>query len=204
MHSYPITLNLQNRSVVVIGGGKVAYRKVTALVKAKANITIVSPSLFEPLLQIVEANNLQWICDDFQPKYIEDAELIFAATNDYEVNEQIYQAKKKSQWINVVDHPDLCDFHIPATVQRGKLVISVSTGGASPLLARKIKNEIAEQYDDCYEDYVDFLYEARTLIKQYVETEEERRKIFAELLNMEHTNLSKMRHYLQSIMMLED
>lgn len=199
MNNYPITLNIKGRPVVVVGGGKIAYRKVKSLLKASANITIVAPTIIEKLLPFVESKKIEWIKDYFRPKYIENAPLIIAATNDRHVNEQVYEAKTETQWINIVDHPDLCDFHIPATVYRGKLMISVATSGASPLLARKIKHEIAEKYDESYIDYVDFLFEARLLIKEQIQNEDERKEIFAHLINMDHTNLPKMKQYLFSV-----
>lgn len=199
MPNYPLMLKMEGRNVVVVGGGKVAYRKVVSLLEANANVTVVSPHIIRQLLSFVKSNDVKWICAPFQPEYIENAEFIIAATNDRKTNEEVYKAKKPFQWINVVDEPQFCDFFVPATVQRGKLSIAVSTSGASPLLARKIKKEIADLYDERYESYVDFLYKARKIIQTSIPSEKRRKELFQQLIKIDPSNLGEMNKILQSL-----
>lgn len=203
MNGYPITLNLKDKNVVVIGGGKVAYRKIVRLLEYQANITIVSPSIIEPLQKITAETNVAWVQDTFKQDYIKEAVLIFAATNDKQVNEIIFRSKKPFQWINIADDPEHSDFHLPATFNRGRLSIAVSTSGASPILARKIKNEIGKMYDESYVEYVNFLYDARTMVKEQVKNEQERKAIFHSLANVSRKDIPYLKKYLAQLLKID-
>jgi precorrin-2 dehydrogenase / sirohydrochlorin ferrochelatase len=174
---YPIMLNLTGKKVVVIGGGKVAERKVKGLREAKANIIVIAPEVTAFLKELTEKAEITWVKKRFSPEDVKDAFLIIAATNTREINEAVARAAKSYQLLNVVDAPEQSTFHVPSVVRRGKLSIAVSTGGASPVLAKKICREIAEMYDEDYEQYIDFLYECRQYILRNVSDLNQKRQL---------------------------
>jgi precorrin-2 dehydrogenase / sirohydrochlorin ferrochelatase len=174
---YPIMLDLTGKRVVVIGGGKVAERKVKGLREAKANIIVIAPEVTAFLKELTEKAEITWVKKRFSPEDVEDAFLIIAATNTREINEAVARAAKSYQLLNVVDAPEQSTFHVPSIVRRGKLSIAVSTGGASPVLAKKICREIAEMYDEDYEQYIDFLYECRQYILRNVSDLNQKRQL---------------------------
>ncbi|WLR52090.1 bifunctional precorrin-2 dehydrogenase/sirohydrochlorin ferrochelatase [Bacillus tianshenii] len=180
--SYPVMLNLEGQPVLVVGGGKVAERKVEGLLEAKADVTVVSPELTEQLKRWANAGRFTWSERTFTAGDERDVRLVFAATDKREVNKAVYEAAKSSAFVCTVDHPEESTFTVPAVMRRDPLVISISTGGASPIVARKIKQELYEKFDDTYADYLMFLKQARHVIKEQVADEKRRRALFAELV----------------------
>jgi precorrin-2 dehydrogenase/sirohydrochlorin ferrochelatase len=174
---YPIMLDLTGKNVVVIGGGKVAERKVKGLREAKANIIVIATEVTAFLKELTEKAEITWVKKRFSPEDVEGAFLIIAATNTREINEAVARAAKSHQLLNVVDAPEQSTFHVPSVVRRGKLSIAVSTGGASPVLAKKICQEIAEMYDEDYGQYIDFLYECRQYILRNVSELNQKRQL---------------------------
>ena len=162
---YPIMLDLHLKKVVIIGAGKIAYRKICSLLESGANISVVSPDVITDIQQLSDEGKLAILKKEAEPCDYADAFLVIAATNNKEVNKQIAANVTSQQLVNVVDDATLGNFHIPTKLTRGKLTIAVSTSGASPMLAKKIRDELSLQYDHQYEEYLDFLYECRTLIK---------------------------------------
>ncbi|GEN33409.1 MULTISPECIES: precorrin-2 dehydrogenase/sirohydrochlorin ferrochelatase family protein [Aneurinibacillus] len=179
---YPVLLQLKNRTCVIIGGGGVAERKAMTLLQTGASVVVVSPELTERLQDLAQAGRIVWRKKAFTPEDVHGAFLIFAATNHPEVNLAVYEAKESGQLLNISDRPDLSTFTVPAQLHRGKLLLTVSTEGASPGLSRKLIEELAERYDEAYEIYLDFLAETRRLILEQVENPKRRRRLFRELL----------------------
>lgn len=179
---FPIHLNIDYKTVVIVGGGHVATQKVASLLPTKANVVIVSPTLHETLIPLAEAGQITWHEKEFEPRDLDDASLIIAATNDVSVNDAVQEATQHWQLLNRADAQGSSDFIAPATVRRGSLVLTVSTSGASPALARKIKKELAQQFDDVYEEYVCFLQQARLMISATFEKGEKRSNALKALL----------------------
>ncbi len=175
--SYPIMVDITNKQVVVVGGGKVAERKIRGLQEANANVIVVAPEVTEYIQQLANGGALVWRKKYFSPGDLEDAFLIIAATNNREVNEAVAQAAQPYQLINVVDAPTQSNFYVPSIVRRGKLTIAVSTEGASPTLAKKICQEIDEMYDEDYGNYIDFLYECRQYILRNVSDSDKKQQL---------------------------
>lgn len=169
MGYYPISLNLDGKKVVVIGGGKIAKRKITGLIEARADITVVSPELTHELNEYAQAGKINWKKKDFSAFDIRDAFLIIAATNQPEINQAVQAAAEPYQLISLVDDPEESSFILPSVVKRGRLSIAVSTSGASPILAKQIKQEIAARYGSEYKEYVDFLFTSRKYILQEIQ-----------------------------------
>ncbi|RZT22653.1 MULTISPECIES: precorrin-2 dehydrogenase/sirohydrochlorin ferrochelatase family protein [Fictibacillus] len=162
---YPIHVDLFGKEVVVAGGGPVAYRKIRNLLKEKAIIKVISIDAVKEIQELHEQKSLTWITREVKSKDFEKAFLIVAATNSSEVNAEIAANVNENQLINVADQPQLGNFIIPSVVKRGRLVLSVSTSGASPGLSILIKKELQLKYSKDYESYLEFLYECRTIIK---------------------------------------
>nr|WP_043932462.1 NAD(P)-binding protein [Bacillus sp. EB01] len=180
---YPIFLELKGRNTVVVGGGKVSARKTAGLVEAGAIVTVVSPELTSELVTMAENGKIQWRKKSFSPEDVEGALLIIAATNDRETNLEVKEAAGPHQLVTIADNPAASDFHVPSVVRRGKLNLAVSTSGASPTLAKKIRKELEEKYDDQYINYLEFLDECRTkILAKVIDSERKRQllKIIAE------------------------
>ncbi|MFJ8513072.1 precorrin-2 dehydrogenase/sirohydrochlorin ferrochelatase family protein [Lysinibacillus xylanilyticus] len=206
---FPIHINIEYKTVVIVGGGHVATQKVASLLPAKASIVVVSPTLDESLLPLAESGQITWREKEFEPRDLDDALLIIAATNDTSVNEAVQEAAQHWQLINRADAQADSDFITPATVRRGPLVLTVSTSGASPALARKIKADLEEQFDEVYDDYVCFLQQARLMIAAKFEKGPQRRKALQALLEpslLEWTRngeIDRREAFLQQILMGE-
>lgn len=162
---YPIHVDLSDKQVVVAGGGPVAYRKIIDLLNEKAIITVISIDAVKEIQELHEQKSLTWISREVKSKDFEKAFLIVAATNSNEVNAEIAINVNEDQLINVADQAQLGNFIIPSVVKRGKLILSVSTSGASPSLSISIKKELQQKYSKDYESYLEFLFECRNIIK---------------------------------------
>src|SRR5690625_793147 len=157
VEAYPMMMNMENKIAVVVGGGRVAYRKIVGLLRAGASITIISPVIHGEIKKVLATNQVIWKNKLFEPEDLQNALLVIAATNDKEVNEHVAASTGSHQLVNIVDDQEKSDFHVPAKLTRGDLTIAVATGGASPTLARVIRNELAEIYDESYDEYLEFL-----------------------------------------------
>src|SRR3990172_1851593 len=149
---YPILLDIQDKKCLVIGGGNVAWRKVCSLKEAGARVTVVSPE-FCPEME--REAGIERIRQKYEEGFLSGAWVVVASTDDEEVNKKIYyDATKKSILVNVVDRPEFCSFIVPATVSRGDLSISISTSGASPALARHIRESLEKQVGNEHGEFV--------------------------------------------------
>jgi len=193
---YPITLKLKGKLCVVVGGGKIAFNKIGPLLQAEAAVTVVSPEIIPEIESLHLEGKINVLKKEVEDDDYKDAFLIIAATNFPEVNAEIYEKAKHAKLINVITDSELGNFHIPATFTRGRLQISVATGGASPLLAKKIRDELEEKYDDTYEDYLEFLYEVRMKVKQSLLSKEEKRELYKEAIDEKYKHSIKERNQL--------
>ncbi|WNR45823.1 precorrin-2 dehydrogenase/sirohydrochlorin ferrochelatase family protein [Paenibacillus roseipurpureus] len=181
-------MNVSGSPCLIVGGGRVAERKVQSLQQAGANVTVVSPEFTEALIELASSTDVVLIRQPFDAAILTDEEserfaLVIAASNQAQVNRAVAQASKACGiLVNVVDQPEISSFILPSVVRRGKLVITVSTGGASPSAARKIAKEIDNAYGDEYEIYLDFLSETRLLIQNHVKDKQARQRLFKEML----------------------
>jgi siroheme synthase-like protein len=141
-----VALKIQDKSILVVGGGSVAEQKVRQLVGSGARVRLISPRLTPYLQQLANRQEIQWERRVFQKKDVKSAQLIFCATNDGALNQTVFRlGTRAGAWVNVVDKPDLCHFYMPATARKGSIVVSVSTGGASPALAGELRNQLSRK-----------------------------------------------------------
>jgi siroheme synthase-like protein len=153
---FPVFLDLRGKRCVVVGGGAVARRKVAALLEAGAAVTVIAPSATGM------PDGVDIIARPFMPEDLAGAWLVIAATDDAEVNARVArEAEARHILVNVVDMPELCTMILPAVVRRGALRIAISTAGASPTLARALKEELEARYGHEYGELVTLLWQLR-------------------------------------------
>jgi precorrin-2 dehydrogenase / sirohydrochlorin ferrochelatase len=143
MRYYPVFLDIAGKPVVVIGGGNIAHQKVVGLVKAGAEVTVISPHLNQEMTRLAADGRFGHIERDYEPGDLEGYVLAFVATDDRSVNATVAtEGKERRVWVNAVDDPPYCDFIMPGIAQQGDLIVAVSTSGTSPAMARKMREEI--------------------------------------------------------------
>ena len=157
---YPIFLNLKNKSVIIIGGGKVAERKVVTLLKTGADLTVISPELTKKIEREKLKGRIKHIRRQYRKGDLKNAFLVIAATDSPNVNEQV--SKDAPCLVNVVDTPHLCNFIVPSVIKRNPLTIAVSTSGISPALSRSIRSELEKMYGSEFSEYLKLLIRIRT------------------------------------------
>ena len=145
MKYFPFFLQLNKLPCLIVGGGSVAERKLDLLVKANADITIISIHFTDYILELARKNNIKCITGEYTQKLLEEKKykFVIAATNNVSLNEQVAKdCDKHNILINVVDQPKICDFIFPSILERGDITVAVSTGGASPVLARMLRTKL--------------------------------------------------------------
>ncbi len=176
MQALPIFINITNRRCVVIGGGDVAARKVTMLLKANAAVVLYSPELCHELSDLVNAEKITHINANFEPSQLEDACLVIAATDDEAVNTAVsIAAKALNVPVNVVDSPALCTFTMASIVERSPIVIAISSEGNAPVLARYIRTKIETMLPSSYGRIAEIAGEFREKVKAKFTTTQQRR-----------------------------
>ena len=176
---YSISLDLEDMPCLVVGGGVIALRKIESLIASGAKVKVVSPEVASEIeaLEEVEILRRRFRVEDLHGRF-----LVISATNKREVNEQVAKAaRKQGMLVNVVDVPDLCNFYVNSQVCRGDLTISISTGGASPALSKRIRKEIERAYGEEYGDLLLLMREYRPMIIREVVDPERRSRIFKAL-----------------------
>lgn len=186
--NYPIMLQLEGKKVVVIGGGKVAERKVNGLLSTGASISVVSPEATAALQRLSQDGEIQWLQKPFSEGDIQEAFMVFAATNDTEINHAVKSSAAPHQLVSIADDPVGSNFHLPAHFKRGRLSITISTGGASPKLAQTICKQLEQQFDEKYEDYLDFLFTTRQWILKEVKDTSLKSKLLTAIVSHEFLN----------------
>ena len=181
---YVACLKLRGRSCLVVGAGDVALEKVEGLLACDAPITILAPEAQDDLKALAAEGSIEWIQREYEPSDLEGRFMVIAATNDSEVNIGIYNdAEERAMLANVVDVPPLCNFILPAIVRTGPLAIAISTAGASPALAKRMKREISELFGEEYAQLALILNDARGWAKGTLPTYQDRKAFFEEIVN---------------------
>ena len=172
---YPINLQLTDCQVLVVGGGQVAERKINTLVASQAAVTVISPELTPGLQVLVKSGTIRWCQRTFEAGDTEPFFLVFCTANRREVNQSVArEARERGKLVNVADGPEEGNFSLPAQVRRGDLLLTVSTGGQSPALVRKLRQELAERYGPEYEELLLLLGRIREEMKEHFATSRER------------------------------
>ncbi len=187
MSSYfPISIDISGKLCVVVGGGAVAERKVADLRDANAVVRVISPDVTDVLREQAQAGDIDWLPVPYETAHLAGAWLVFAATNNRAVNAQVtVDANARHLFVNVADAPDEGSLLVPSVVRRGELCLSISTGGANPMLARKIAGELRQQYGPEYGALVELLGQMRAYIKESTPLPALRRTALARLIDSE-------------------
>ena len=163
---YPVFLNLTGRRCVVIGGGQIAEGKITKLIDSEAKITVISPDATRGIRDAADRGAIKFHERKYKNGDLQDSFLAIAATNDRVVNQEIFEeAEKLGVLLNAVDDPPRCSFIAPSIVKRGPVTLAISTGGASPALARKLRETLTDSRDLEWVDATGVLSKARQVIK---------------------------------------
>ena len=164
----------------MVGGGEVAYRKALGLKEVGAKVVVIAPEFYKEFLA---EEGVTLLRQKYSGECLAGASLVIAATDDKEVNQKVWEdAQRHGLLVNVVDQPGLCNFIVPSVVNRGELQISISTGGASPALAKRIRQELEDLFGPEYSELIQLLSKLRPLVISSVKEEGKRRQVF-ELLS---------------------
>lgn len=177
---YPVMLNIDGKTCVVIGGGAVAERKVGGLLEAGARVRLVSPTVVPALGRLAAEGLLEWKQRAAEAADVEGAALAFVATDDPAVNRRMAAAAKAAGVpVNAADEGEGGDFMVPAVLRRGDFVLTASTTGAGPAFASRVIHELGERYGEEYAGYAETLRDIRGVVKRSVGDPEERRRLLA-------------------------
>ena len=181
-HHYVACVDLEGRSVLVVGAGRVAHEKASGLLDCGAAVTVVAPEVAPEVAALpVEVLRRRYRSSDLDGRF-----LVVAATSDTAVNRRVFaDAEARALLCNVVDVPDLCSFILPALHREDPITIAVSTGGASPVLAQRLRDEIAQVVRPEHADLAVRLRDLRPWAKAHLPTYEARRDYFAGIVRDE-------------------
>lgn len=164
--AYPVMLDLVGRPCLVVGGGAVATRKVEGLVEAEARVTVISPSLTERLLRLATDAQLRWRPREYLRGDVEGFVLAMVATDDAAANAEVAsECRERGVLINCADDPEHCSFILPSVLKRGALTVTVSTGGASPTMARLVREELERLLPSDVAALTDVMAEVRRTLR---------------------------------------
>src|SRR5215203_3003834 len=181
---YIACLKLTGRRCVVVGGGQIGLEKVEGVLACDGRVVLIAPEAEPELQRLAAEGSIEWVRRDYEPGDLEATFIAIAATDDTDVNIRIYEdAEKRAMLVNVVDVPPLCNFILPAIVRTGPLAIAISTAGASPALAKRIKREIADTYGEHHSRLAELLNEARGWAKMSLPTYQDRKVFFESIVN---------------------
>jgi siroheme synthase-like protein len=181
---YIACLRLQGRRCLVVGGGEVGLEKVEGLLACGGEVTLVAPDAVEPLRELAEEGSIRWERRPYRTEDVDGAFLAIAATGDTNLNIRVFEdAERRATLVNVVDVPPLCNFILPAIVRTGPLAIAISTAGASPALAKRIRDQIADEYGEPYARLAVLLNEVRGWAKGTLPTYQDRKEFFESIVN---------------------
>ncbi len=183
---YIACLKLSGRKCLVVGGGEIGLDKVEGLLACDGDVTLIAPEAIEPLQELAREGSIHWEQRDYRPEDLEGTLMVIASTDDTDVNIGIYEdAERRAMLVNIVDVPPLCNFILPAIIRTGPLAIAISTAGASPALAKRIRNEIAEEYGEPYAKLAVMLNDVRGWAKGTLPTYQDRKAFFESIVNGE-------------------
>jgi precorrin-2 dehydrogenase/sirohydrochlorin ferrochelatase len=181
---YIACLRLSGRNCLVVGGGDVGLEKVEGLLACDGQVTLVAPDAIPELEGYAREGSITWERRAFREDDLEGKFLAIAATNDTDVNISVYdEAERRAMLVNVVDVPPLCNFILPAIVRSGPLAIAISTAGASPALAKRMKREISDQFGEPYARLAVMLNDVRGWAKGTLPTYQDRKEFFEGIVN---------------------
>lgn len=184
MKYFPVNLDIAGRKCTVVGGGRVAARKVGTLLECGGKVLVISPELADELQELHQDERIEWLPRQYRQGDLSGSFLVIAATDDELVQKDVFvEAENNGQLINVADVPQRCNFILPAIVKRDDLTISISTAGKSPALARKLRHHLEEMIGPEYGTLAEIMGALRDEVLKQGRPHEENKIIFASLLH---------------------
>ena len=184
MRYYPVNLDIQNRKCLVVGGGSVSTRKVMTLLECGAIITVVSPDVTEELLELAEKKMIELKKRHYEASDMNGIFLVIGATDNEELNWQINKdAERQYKLCNIADRPEACNFILPSIVNRGNLVIAISTSGKSPAFAKKMRQDLEKQFGEEYDEFLQLMGAIRKKALSEKHEPEAHKHLFEQLIN---------------------
>ena len=191
---YIACLKLTNRRCVVVGGGEIGLEKVEGLLACNGRVVLIAPEAEPELERLAAEGSIEWLRREYETGDLEATFIAIAATNDTDVNIAVYNdAERRAMLVNVVDVPPLCNFILPAIVRTGPLAIAISTAGASPALAKRIKRQIADEFGEPYARLAVLLNDVRGWAKGTLPTYQDRKAFFEGIVNGEPDPIELLR-----------
>jgi len=192
MRYYPVNLDILNRKCLIVGGGSVSTRKVITLLDCGAIVTIVSPDVSEKLLELAGNGSIRWEKRSYLSSDLDGMFLVIGATDDEELNRQISaDAEKINMLCNIADRPDVCNFILPAIVNRRDLVIAVSTSGKSPAFAKTLRKELEKQFGVEYAEFLRLMGAIRKKLLSEKHEPEAHKHLFEQLIKSDLIGMIK-------------
>jgi precorrin-2 dehydrogenase / sirohydrochlorin ferrochelatase len=183
---YIACLKLSGRRCVVVGGGEIGLEKVEGLLACGGDVVLIAPEAVPALQELAREGSIAWERREYRPEDLEGAFMVIASTDETDVNIGVYEdAERRAMLVNVVDVPPLCNFILPAIVRTGPLAIAISTAGASPALAKRMKAEVSELFGEEYAQLAVLLNDARGWAKGTLPTYQDRKAFFEGIVNGE-------------------
>jgi len=191
---YIACLRLTGRRCVVVGGGEVGLEKVEGLLACDAEVKLVAPEAHPELVQLALEGSITWERREYRPDDLEGCLIAIAATSNTDVNIAVFEeAERRAMLVNVVDVPPLCNFILPAIVRTGPLAVAISTAGASPALAKRMKREIADLFGEPYAELAVLLNDSRGWAKATLPTYQDRKEFFESIVGGEPDPIELLR-----------
>ena len=184
MKYYPVHLDINNRDCLVVGGGGVGSRKVKTLLACGARVTVVSREVSDPLQELAASGKIRLEQRSYRSDDLSGMFLVIGATNDEKLNRQISgDAEKLNTLCNIADRPEVCNFILPSIVHRDDLVITISTSGKSPALAKKLRKTLEEQFGEEYGELLKLMGAIRKKLLRQAHEPEAHKPLFEQLIN---------------------
>jgi len=191
---YIACLKLRGRKCLVVGGGEIGLEKAEGLLACDGDVTLVAPEAGPELTQLALEGSIRWEQREYVPEDLEGTFMVIACTDDTDINIGIYEdAERRAMLVNVVDVPPLCNFILPAIVRTGPLAIAISTAGASPALAKRMKAEVSELFGEEYAQLAIMLNDVRGWAKGTLPTYQDRKAFFEGIVNGEPDPIELLR-----------
>jgi precorrin-2 dehydrogenase/sirohydrochlorin ferrochelatase len=186
MSLFPMFVKLDGRRCLVVGAGSVAEAKIESLLAAGASVRVVAPRATPRIREWARQERVEWIAREYMPADLAGAFLVIAATGSPALHEDIYaEAQSRGVLCNAVDEPQRCDFYFPAVVRRGELQIAISTGGASPALAQRLRKELEQRFGPEWEAWVAQLGRTRDELKSIPMPPEQRKRLLHQYASLD-------------------
>lgn len=192
MRYYPIYLDIKDRNCLVVGGGSVGTRKVQTLLECGAKVTVVSIDAAETLKKFSHSNVIQMKERAFQSADLDNMFLVIGATDNEALNFEIYAAaRRRGVLCNIADRPEACNFILPSIVNRGDLIIAISTSGKSPAFAKKLRKQLETQFGNEYAEFLDLMGAIRKKLLSKDHEPEAHKHLFEQLIERDLVQMIK-------------